>query len=253
MCRFNHLSKDQEYSLLLKIGEQNENARSWSPEVLGFTEIYFQFWLKLTEYKHIVFPLTDEAFLEQGFRLSFDKNWRLMSEPIPKMPNRLMRPTPVIVNSKFDGECELFMIGGDESRCSLKYETKLKQWQWLPKLPPGHPISCNICVNYLDRAIFSFTVDGKLNIKAAFLDLKFMQTANDKQEITQEMEWCLERKQEDHKIDRFHIKCAQVMNDGSIAVVARGRTPGMKMQVTTIVLRFDVDYVANKWTMKMRS
>ena len=43
------------------------------------------------------------------------------------------------------------------------------------------------------------------------------------------------------------------MNDGSIAVVARGRTPGMKMQVTTIVLRFDVDYVDKKWTMKMRN
>lgn len=66
------------------------------------------------------------------------------------------------------------------------------------------------------------------------------------------MEWCFERKQEDHRIDRFHVKCAQVMGDGSIAVVARGRTPGMKMQVTTIVLRFDVEYSDLKWKMKMR-
>ena len=43
------------------------------------------------------------------------------------------------------------------------------------------------------------------------------------------------------------------MGDGSIAVVARGRTNGMKMQVTTIVLRFDVVYGGGKlWTMTMR-
>ena len=88
------------------------------------------------------------------------------------MPNRLMRPTPVIVNQRYDGECELFMIGGDESRCSIKYDTRKKTWSWLPKLPPGHPISCNFSVNYLDKAIFTFTLDGKLNIKAAVMDLK---------------------------------------------------------------------------------
>jgi hypothetical protein len=59
------------------------------------------------------------------------------------------------------------------------------------------------------------------------------------------MQWCFEQTAEEHKIDRFHIKCAEVMNDGSIAVVARGRTPGMKMQVTTLVLRFDVDHLPN--------
>ena len=65
MCRFNHLNKDQEYSLLLKIGtDQNEAERTWTPQTLGFSEVYFQFWLKLNENNHIVFPLTDEAFLE---------------------------------------------------------------------------------------------------------------------------------------------------------------------------------------------
>lgn len=100
------------------------------------------------------------------------------------MPNRLMRPTPVIVNQRYDGECELFMIGGDESRCSIKYDTKKKIWCWLPKLPPGHPISCNVSVNYLDKAIFTFTLDGKLNIKAAVMDLKALQTAESKEDIT---------------------------------------------------------------------
>jgi|LakMenE18May11ns_1017448.scaffolds.fasta_scaffold8767335_1 hypothetical protein len=43
------------------------------------------------------------------------------------------------------------------------------------------------------------------------------------------------------------------MNDGSIAVVARGRTPGMKMQVTTIVLRFDIVHLPNgKMSLTMR-
>jgi len=70
------------------------------------------------------------------------------------------------------------MIGGDESRCSVRYDTQLKKWQWINKLPPGHPISCNVSVNYYDKAIFTFTLDGKLNIKAAVLDLKLLQTAD---------------------------------------------------------------------------
>ena len=107
-------------------------------------------------------------------------------------------------------------------------------------------------MNYRDQAIFTFTLDGRLNIKAAVLDLRLLQTADRKEDITEEMEWCFERRQEDHKIDRFHVKCAEVMNDGSIAVVARGRTPGMKMQVSTIVLRFDVEYSGLRWKMKMR-
>jgi hypothetical protein len=32
------------------------------------------------------------------------------------------------------------------------------------------------------------------------------------------------------------------MEDGTIAVIARGRTEGMKMQVSTIILRFDVKF-----------
>jgi hypothetical protein len=105
----------------------------------------------------------------------------------------------------------------------------------------------------MGRAIFTFTVDGKLNIKAAVMYLKNVQSERNKEDIVQEMEWCFERKVEDHKIDRFHIKCAEVMNDGSIAVIARGRTSGMKMQVSTIVLRFDVVHNANgKITLTMR-
>jgi len=110
------------------------------------------------------------------------------------MPNRLMRPTPVIVNKSFNGNCEIYFIGGDETRCSLKYDTKAKTWGWLPKLPPGHPISCSVCVNYRDKAIFTFTLDGKLNIKAAVLDLKNPRVVNNKNDQTEEMLWCFERK-----------------------------------------------------------
>lgn len=179
----------------MKIGDKDEpNERTWSPAKLGFSEVYFQFWIQLNEYRHIVFPLTDEAFLEQGYELVFDKDWKLTSTPIPKMPKRLMRPTAVKVKKQWDGNCELFMIGGTESRCSLKYDTAKREWTWLPKLSPGCPISCNVCVNYRDTAIFVFTVDGKLTIKAAYLPLRNHQEAKHEEEIVQEMEWCLERK-----------------------------------------------------------
>jgi hypothetical protein len=45
-----------------------------------------------------VFPLTDEAFLEQGYLLTFDKDFRLNVTPIAKMPNKLMRPTALVIN-----------------------------------------------------------------------------------------------------------------------------------------------------------
>ena len=119
------------------------------------------------------------------------------------------------------------MIGGEESRCNLKYDTKRDEWTWIQKLPPGHPISCNICVNYNNQAIFTFCVDGRLNISAAVLPLQKLKFAKTKEGVVDEMEWVLSKKSEEHKIDRFHIKCATVKEDGSIAVVARGRTVDM--------------------------
>jgi hypothetical protein len=144
------------------------------------------------------------------------------------------------------------MIGGDESRCSTKYDTKKDEWTWIAKLPAGHPISCNVCVNYNNQAVFSFTVDGRLNISAAALPLQNMRATQYKEGIEHEMTWALNKPSTEHKIDRFHIKCATVMEDGSIAVVARGRTEGMKMQVSTIILRFDVKFADGKWILTMR-
>lgn len=86
------------------------------------------------------------------------------------------------------------MIGGDESRCNLKYDTKSNKWVWISKLPTGHPISCNICVNYNNQAVFTFTVDGRLNISAAVLPLHNMKVAGDKEGIFNEMEWALIKK-----------------------------------------------------------
>jgi len=43
-----------------------------------------------------------------------------------------------------------------------------------------------------------------------------------------------------HQIDRFHLKSAVVAADGSIIVLARGRIPNMREQVTVLLLRFEV-------------
>jgi len=52
------------------------------------------------------------------------------------------------------------MIGGDKDRHNLCYNTVLDQWLWLPKLPRSHTITCNVCLNYCDEAIFTFMLDG---------------------------------------------------------------------------------------------
>ena len=46
----------------------------------------------------------------------------------------------------------------------------------------GHNITTNVCVNYKDKALFTFIHDAKLFIKVAVMDLKKQQ---------EEMEWVL--------------------------------------------------------------
>jgi len=41
-----------------------------------------------------------------------------------------------------------------------------------PKLPLSHNITTSICVNYKDRAVFTFIIDAQLTIKSACLDLE---------------------------------------------------------------------------------
>jgi hypothetical protein len=54
------------------------------------------------------------------------------------------------------------------------------------------------------------------------------------------MYFCFESEQSIHKIDRFHLKSAVLAADGSIIVLARGRIPNMREQVTVLLLRFEV-------------
>lgn len=91
-----------------------------------------------------------------------------------------MRPTPLLVNVQRNNEGQIFMIGGDKDRYSLMYDTQLNEWQWLPLLPKGHNISCNVCLNYNDKAIFTFMLDGKFTMKAACMPLHKLQSEKEK-------------------------------------------------------------------------
>jgi len=49
---------------------------------------------------HYVFPIEEEAYLQKGFKLKFDSDFRLVEySPIPDMPQRQMRPTALLVNN----------------------------------------------------------------------------------------------------------------------------------------------------------
>ena len=165
-----------------------------------------------------------------------------------------MRPT-ILPVSRRNGGKDLLFVGGEKERLSVYYDTALDVWHWIPKLPVGHNITCNVSVNWHDRAIFSFLVDGALNIKCASLPLANLPKAATKEEMTAEWDWALriqasktpqsgsgplDLEKGEHNIDRFHVKCAVVMEDDSIAVVARGRYPGMREAVSTLILRFNV-------------
>ena len=41
-----------------------------------------------------------------------------------------------------------------------------------PKLPLGHNITTTICINWQEKAVFTFIIDAQLTIKSACLDLE---------------------------------------------------------------------------------
>lgn len=64
MCPFNIYTKEQKYFLLFKIGaEDDPDKKVISEKRLGFSEVYFQFWLQVDQRLHYVFPISEEAFL----------------------------------------------------------------------------------------------------------------------------------------------------------------------------------------------
>jgi hypothetical protein len=145
----------------------------------------------MSDKEFYAFPLFEEAYLREGYKLTFDDKWQLKeSRKITSPPEDLMRPTILHVTRKNGGK-DLLMVGGDKERHSVYYDTVLDTWTWLPKLPVGHNITCNVSCNWQEKAIFTFLVDGALNIKCSVLDLTKIEHKANKDEAEAEMEWAL--------------------------------------------------------------
>jgi hypothetical protein len=106
-------AKDLKSTKLLEITEDKK-------EMLGFSEIYFQFFFMLNKWNYLAFQLADEAFIDQGRQLVFNQDMTLKeSVEIAKMPERCMRPT--IVKIRRNNEHQLVFVGGFENRNCLLY------------------------------------------------------------------------------------------------------------------------------------
>lgn len=66
---------------------------------------------------------------------------------------------------------DIILLGGLESRNSLKYYTREHRWAWLPALPNGHQITNSLSVCWNDKVIFTFVVDGNMTLKSAACEL----------------------------------------------------------------------------------
>lgn len=65
------------------------------------------------------------------------------------------------------------------------------------------------------------------------------------------MEWVLKMEQSQHNLDRFHLKSGVTMADNRIAIMARGRLPGMREQIASLVLYFRISNEHGKWNAVM--
>lgn len=180
----------------------------------------------MDDYTYYAWPLIEEAFINEGYKLKFGTDWKLISStPIACPPERLMRPT-ILHKTRSDGKTDLIMIGGIKEQHSFYYDTLLDSWTVLPKLPQGHNITCNVACNWKDRAMFTFLLDGSLNLRCAVQDLENLNRQLTKEAQTDAMTWALQmdasaepQANQDappyvnaeppiHNIDRFHVKCA---------------------------------------------
>jgi len=160
-----------------------------------------------------------------------------------------MRPTVLHANLAHHlGGRSLILIGGTEQRENFAYSIEKNVWRKLAPLPVGHNITTNVCANFHNQAIFTFIHDAKLFIKVAVLDLTKID-ADEEVEAKKSMDWVIKMEQSQHTLDRFHLKCAVAMADNRIAVMARGRLPGMREQIASLILYFKVNRAADgKWT-----
>lgn len=161
------------------------------------------------------------------------------STKIKNMPARCMRPT--IVPIKKDGEKQYIFVGGFEHRHCLLYtglpkpdvaeadQPQRNQWKYISKIPEGHNITTTVSCNWKDEAVFTFMTDAQLNFKSAAMDLRSLKPVDGEADNTDEMKFAYKKLQAEHKIDRFHFKCAcAIPSKNQIAVMCRGRTDGMK-------------------------
>ena len=228
---------------ILKIGDGEGEI---SADRLGFSEVYFQYFVHIENRTFVAFPIEQEAILKKGFKVTFDQRWNFQSsEELPEsLSDNTMRPTACVLN---DGK-QLLMMGGRQDRSSQCYDFSAQKWSLTPKLPLGHNITTTITVNWKNQAVFTFIMDAQLSIKSAFLDLENKDLWTDQgTENTSEMEWCKigseepnQLKQTEHKIDRLHIKTGMMLDDGTIAIVGRGRKEGMVEQISGLILYFAV-------------
>lgn len=151
-----------------------------------------------------------------------------------------MRPTAVHANLPLNlGGNSILLMGGTEQRENWAYSIEQNVYRKLAMLPVGHNITTSVCVNYKNQAVFTFIHDAKLFIKVAVLDLGKI-LPDEERESQREMDWVLKMEQTQHNLDRFHLKCAVAMADNRIAVMARGRLPGMREQIASLILYFRI-------------
>lgn len=204
LSRINPTQKSQKYWKLMEIGTQKDPAkRIYTKEELGFEECYFQFFVMISEFEFYAWPLYDESFLRDGYHLKFSPDYTLKSsKPIKPFPEQMMRPT-ILQVTRSNGGVDLLFLAGDKERNSTYYDTQADEWYWLPRLPTGHNITCNVALNWKDRAIFTFVVDGAMNIKCAVLELSNLKKAVDKGSQDEEMYWALKLMRENEmSLDR---------------------------------------------------
>jgi len=85
-----------------------------SPSRLGFSEVYFQYFIPIEHRTFVAFPIEQEAILKKGFIVTFNDRWQFVkSEPLPLLADNTMRPTGCLLNGpqKTDG-MRLLMLGG---------------------------------------------------------------------------------------------------------------------------------------------
>ena len=84
-------------------------------------------------------------------------------------------------------------------------------------------------------------VDAQLTIRSACLDLENCCWTNEGHSNPEEMYYALNLPQTALNIhERLHIKAAITLDDGTIAVVARGRLKGMAEQMSGLIIYFRV-------------